>query len=196
MKNKFIGFFLGIVVGAMLFGSVALATNNETRTLSAVFRGIWIEIDRTPFTPKDANDKVVEPFIVDGTTYLPIRAIAEAFDNDVFWDTEVSPPAIRIFTKSEPVSAEEVMEAFEAVYLADEEELQDYTVDSAVLDSTNTWIVGYSVLPKEVPDEGDSHWIAGNGEYGEDGWIVGKSFYVYVVKSDGVVDLRVLGTGL
>ena len=196
MKNKFIGFFLGLVAGALIFGSVALAKNSETRTLSAVFRGIWIEIDRTPFTPKDVNDNVVEPFIVDGTTYLPIRAISEAFDKAVIWDTEVYPPAIRIFTISEPVTEEEVMEAFAEVYLTDAEDLKDYEVSSAVLDSTNTWIVGYSVLPMEVPDQGDSHWIAGNGEYGENGWIIGKSFYVYVVKTDGVVDLRVIGTGL
>ena len=196
MKNKFIGFFFGIIVGAMVFGSVALATNSETRTLSAAFRGIWIEIDRTPFTPKDVNDNVVEPFIVDGTTYLPIRAISEALDKEVIWDNEVYPPAIRIFTKSEPVSADEVMEAFAAIYLTDAEDLQDFTVESAVLDSPNTWIVGYSVLPKDIPDEGDSLWIAGNGEYGENGWIVGKAFYVYVVKTDGVVDLRIIGTGL
>ena len=36
--------------------------------------------------PKDANGNVVEPFTMNGTTYLPVRAISNAFGKDVEWD--------------------------------------------------------------------------------------------------------------
>lgn len=47
---------------------------------------ISIYINGTKLTPKDGNGKVVDPFTVDGTTYLPVRAIAEALGKDVKWD--------------------------------------------------------------------------------------------------------------
>jgi hypothetical protein len=36
--------------------------------------------------PRDANGASVEPFTVNGTTYLPVRAIAEALGMEVSWD--------------------------------------------------------------------------------------------------------------
>ncbi len=38
--------------------------------------------------PKDANGNVVEPFTMNGTTYLPVRAISNALEKDVEWDGE------------------------------------------------------------------------------------------------------------
>lgn len=43
-------------------------------------------VDGVSITPKDANGTVVEPFIVDGTTYLPVRAVGEAMGKTVDWD--------------------------------------------------------------------------------------------------------------
>lgn len=36
--------------------------------------------------PKDANGNPVEVFAYNGTTYLPVRAIAEALNVAVYWD--------------------------------------------------------------------------------------------------------------
>lgn len=47
-----------------------------------------IYISGVKFTPRNAGGDVVAPLIIDGTTYLPIRAIGEAFDKNVFWDRE------------------------------------------------------------------------------------------------------------
>ncbi len=47
---------------------------------------ISIYINGTKITPKDGNGKVVEPFTVNGTTYLPVRAICEALGKTVTWD--------------------------------------------------------------------------------------------------------------
>jgi len=47
-----------------------------------------ILINGNKLVPKDANGNIVEPFLKDGTTYLPIRAIGEAFGKNVSWDGE------------------------------------------------------------------------------------------------------------
>lgn len=46
-----------------------------------------IYINGSLFTAKDVNGKVVYPILRDGTTYLPVRAIGEAFDKRVIWDS-------------------------------------------------------------------------------------------------------------
>lgn len=47
-----------------------------------------IVIDGEQLTCIDANGTVVEPFIHEGTTYVPVRAIAQAFDITITWDQE------------------------------------------------------------------------------------------------------------
>ena len=47
---------------------------------------ISIIIDGVKLEAKDANGQPVYPIAVDGTTYLPVRAIGEAFDLDVSWE--------------------------------------------------------------------------------------------------------------
>jgi len=60
------------------------------KQLDAVYRGIRIIIDGEEFTPTNVNGKIVEPFLVGGTTYVPLRAIGEAFGKDVEWVGESS----------------------------------------------------------------------------------------------------------
>ncbi len=45
-----------------------------------------IYVDGAKFTPRDAKGAEVAPIIKDGTTYLPVRAIAQAFGKKVDWD--------------------------------------------------------------------------------------------------------------
>ena len=47
-----------------------------------------ILIDGTYLISQDANGNVVEPFIENGTTYVPVRGIAKAFDIAISWDQE------------------------------------------------------------------------------------------------------------
>lgn len=57
-----------------------------TKTLTASYPGISIYLNSALITPKDANGTVVAPFIVNGTTYLPVRAIANALGLTVDWN--------------------------------------------------------------------------------------------------------------
>lgn len=49
---------------------------------------INIFINGSKFIAKDANGNVVNPILENGTTYLPVRAIGEAFDKEVTWIAE------------------------------------------------------------------------------------------------------------
>ncbi len=63
-------------------------TGTETATLT--YRGIRIVLDGRLIIPKDANGTVLDAFILNGTTYLPVRALANALGCDVGWDGATS----------------------------------------------------------------------------------------------------------
>ena len=84
-KDKIKGFISGVCV-ALVLSSGAVFADTITKTVNAVYNNIKIVIDGKQITPKDANGNTVEPFIIDGTTYLPVRAVAEAFGEKVDWD--------------------------------------------------------------------------------------------------------------
>lgn len=62
------------------------AASQETKTVSITYRGISLTLDGQPIVPVDAEGRSVEPFILDGTTYLPVRGVANALSLDVAWD--------------------------------------------------------------------------------------------------------------
>ncbi|MBR2021897.1 MAG: hypothetical protein IJ939_05615 [Clostridia bacterium] len=91
MKNKLSGFIAGIMVTILvLSASFAVFGDNLSKKVEIVYRNIKICIDGTFFEPKDAGGNPVEPFILDGTTYLPVRAVANAIGKDVAWDSSTS----------------------------------------------------------------------------------------------------------
>ncbi len=83
--KKYIILSLTIIV---LLCGTAYAKNSQN--IKAFFNNISIVINGEKLIAKDVNNKEVEPFIYNGTTYLPVRAIANAFDKDVIWDAEHS----------------------------------------------------------------------------------------------------------
>ena len=52
------------------------------------YKNIKLYINGAEIVPKDATGNVIEPFIMNGTTYLPVRAVSNAFGEDVEWDGE------------------------------------------------------------------------------------------------------------
>lgn len=57
-------------------------------SLTAFGADITVQLNGETIDARDVNGNPVEPFIEDGTTYLPVRAIATALDTDVRWDGE------------------------------------------------------------------------------------------------------------
>lgn len=75
-----------ILVICLAAGIGAFAADSYTKNLVANYVGVKLVVDGVTITPKDAKGNVVDPFIVDGTTYLPVRAVAEALGKEVDWD--------------------------------------------------------------------------------------------------------------
>lgn len=85
MKNTLKGYLIGVLSTILLIGSVCYASSG-TKTIEAFYNNIKIYVDGVKIDPKDANGNTVEPFIYNGTTYLPVRAIGEAIGKTVSWD--------------------------------------------------------------------------------------------------------------
>lgn len=87
MKKKFTKIAAVALAAMTAFGMTAYAASNS-RNIDIYYRNIKLMIDGAEFIAKDVNGNKVEPFIYDGTTYLPVRGIANAFGKDVVWDGE------------------------------------------------------------------------------------------------------------
>lgn len=89
MKKDSQGVIACLLIGALLTCGTAFA-KQTSETINVIYDNIKILIDGKEYQPTDANGNVVEPFIYNGTTYLPVRAIANAFDKDVDWEAQTS----------------------------------------------------------------------------------------------------------
>ncbi|NLL66521.1 MAG: copper amine oxidase N-terminal domain-containing protein [Clostridiaceae bacterium] len=78
-----LGMIIMLLITSLIVPAFAAQTHKQ---LNAAFMDIKIVINGETITPRDPNGNIVEPFIVDGTTYLPVRAICEAIDYEVEWD--------------------------------------------------------------------------------------------------------------
>jgi hypothetical protein len=87
------GFVVGMLVMFMLSGGAVYATS-RTQNISISFNGIRLVVNGELVTPRDGAGNVVEPFIWNGTTYLPVRAIANALGLEVDWDSNTQTVSI------------------------------------------------------------------------------------------------------
>lgn len=83
--KKIITLILSVVLVVALC-TPALAAG-LTRQISATY-GIKLEFNEQSATLTDAAGNTVAPFIYDGTTYVPIRAVANLFDAEIGYDAE------------------------------------------------------------------------------------------------------------
>ncbi|MBQ6697810.1 MAG: hypothetical protein IJN09_02065 [Oscillospiraceae bacterium] len=89
MKKNIQGFILGILIYSLLISCGSFALNLQ-KEIDVTYRDIKLSVDEEYITPRDVNGNIVEPFIYNGTTYLPVRAVGEALDRVVSWDNERS----------------------------------------------------------------------------------------------------------
>ncbi len=110
MLKRLQGVLIGVVVGALLTSGIVFA-EEISKTINAVYMNVKLVVDGVQIEPKDANGNYVEPFIYNGTTYLPVRAVGEAFGKEVTWDGDnatvyvggqVDKPAKDIFLFDKP----------------------------------------------------------------------------------------------
>ena len=112
MKNRNRGILTGVVAGLLvicLAGTCMAITENKHALLE--FMNIRVTLDGKDVTPKDVEGNTVEPFAINGTTYLPIRGISHIAGLGVGWDqathtvTLTSPPPVEV-TPPEPTAPE------------------------------------------------------------------------------------------
>ncbi len=85
--NNLKWFTLGMVVCLLITALIVPAfASTLSKTAQLMYNEIKITLNGNAVTPKDANGKTVEPFTIDGTTYLPVRAVGNALGLSVDWD--------------------------------------------------------------------------------------------------------------
>lgn len=91
MKNQWKGFVLGAIVSLLMVTTIGTAAATVGTTIvQADFNDITVKINGSAILLVDANGDTVEPFAINGTTYLPVRAISSALGLDVGWDQETA----------------------------------------------------------------------------------------------------------
>ncbi len=77
---------LACATAVLTTGTMAFAATGS-KNVQVVYNNIKLLVDGAAHTPRDSDGVEVEPFILNGTTYLPVRAVAEAFGKEVSWDS-------------------------------------------------------------------------------------------------------------
>lgn len=81
---------IGIVMAVTVILTTTVFATVGSRTAELFYNNIKILLNGKEITPTDANGNAVEPFTIDGTTYLPVRAVATALGMNVGWDGATS----------------------------------------------------------------------------------------------------------
>ena len=92
-----------LVIAAALAITTSASTGIVPRELH--YNDIKITFDGNEVLPKDAAGNYIEPFIIDGTTYLPVRGIASALGLEVGWDQATK--TVLLSTTKSPAPAEQ-----------------------------------------------------------------------------------------
>ena len=85
-KRTLRGFVSGIIVATLAI-QITFASPFK-RQLEAVYNNIKVVVHGIQIDLKDPKGNKVEPFVVAGTTYLPVRAVSEALGEPVRWDSK------------------------------------------------------------------------------------------------------------
>ena len=89
MKTKAAYYFAGILSAALLLGlSVTALASGDLLTIT--IHPVKIMVNGDTFHPKDVNGDEVMTFSVNGTSYAPVRALAEAYGLEVGYDSKTN----------------------------------------------------------------------------------------------------------
>lgn len=162
-KNK--NFFAGMLTMLLIvcLAGTALATTGKI-TKELEYRNIRVTLDGKALDLRDAKGNSVEPFMFDGTNYLPVRALAEALGLDVAWDSANATVVLSTPGKTSATSVGEGM------YLVG----KDIPAGTYLLTATNSLFSGYYERCKDASGEFTS--IISNDNF---------STTVYVTVQDG-----------
>lgn len=84
MKKGFVAGVLATILILSIGGTVFARTGTVTQEL--IYNNIGVTLDGKRLDLRDAQGSAVEPFMFNGTNYLPVRAICEALGLNVDWN--------------------------------------------------------------------------------------------------------------
>ena len=87
MRKNMLSFLTGAIATLLLMG-LPVTTLAVRGTITIEVSPISVRVDGEVFQPKDANGNDVMVFTYNGTTYAPLRALAEAYELEVGYDWE------------------------------------------------------------------------------------------------------------
>lgn len=125
-KQKMKGFILGVVFTLVMVSTVNVVASSVKANIEVIYNNIKLVVDGKPVElGKDSANKKIEPFIYNGTTYLPVRAVGEAMGKKVDWDGKTS----TVYLGEKPGEVNYMTETIEPY--------DNYYVDLYKLDSPN-----------------------------------------------------------
>lgn len=89
MKRRFPSFLSGFLACALIVGGSASALAISGRMTIEV-DPVNVQVNGAAFHPTDVNGKAVPVFAYNGTTYAPLRALAEAYGLEVGYDAQAN----------------------------------------------------------------------------------------------------------
>lgn len=98
MKKRLPPFMAGMLTMALV-GSIGVSALAATGAMTITVDPINIQVNGQVFQPQDAKGNDVPVFALDGTTYAPLRALAEAYGLEVGYDQEAN-----MATVTEPIA--------------------------------------------------------------------------------------------
>jgi len=127
MKSKIMTFAAGALT-ALLLSSTTLTALAASGAVSIEISPIKVLVNGEVFQPKDVNGNDVRVFVSEGTTYAPVRALAEAYGLTVGYDpvrniATVDAPSTQAPQIPEP---EDGYAAFEKVWTVAEKPVTNY----------------------------------------------------------------------
>jgi hypothetical protein len=103
VKKGIAGFVAGVMVTLLLSPVISGASGLTQQVTATMDKGIGITWNGKAFTPTGAGGAVIYPLVYNGTSYLPLRAIAEKAGIEVRWDSDTRTIALtHTSTGSEP----------------------------------------------------------------------------------------------
>ncbi len=184
-------FFTGLIAGALGFSGVAAVfAASYTSNLEATYRDIKVYVEDQQIDYTASNGAYAEPFIVDGTTYIPLRLFSEKLGQQVSWDDQTS----SIYIGQQSAESSEIRQKVYDFALKN----QPYPDDEAyryerrladidlLLDTEEACVLGIPVRPimlqtgEEVAGAVDFYWYRkstgeikyiGGGQDWQDDWV-------------------------
>ena len=131
MKTKFLSFVAG-ALSVLVLMTLSVSTLASDGSLFLKVFPIQILVNGQIFQPEDVNGQDVLVFTYNGTTYAPLRALAEAYDLEVGYDASNG-----IATVANPMPASQASGDFSSVWAIQERPVTHY-------DNEKVYIATYS----------------------------------------------------